>query len=807
MRGVRRATMLALATVVLATAGVVPVVAQPNADGQPPQAPSRDVVARQGWMTTAATDRVFDIAQIGDTVYVAGTFLGVQPTTAGVGVAQGFLAAFDAATGELRTGFRPTVNGTVFTLEPSPDGTVLYAGGSFTSVSGVTTRRLAALSPVTGTVVRSMPAVSGGSVRSLVTIGSTLYLGGSFSLVAGQPRNRLAAVTTAGALVAGWRPSADDGVVLTLERTSDGSRLYVGGRFTGIDGTPEGRHLAALDPTTGARLTGFAPAPAWEVYDILADDRGWVWIGHGGALGRLDIRRDDGTLITRHETSGDIQAVEQVGGLVYVGGHDMGIGEDQNLGIVDPAAPAILDTTSFDEPSWGGDGLWAIHSTGTDLWLGGNPSGPYTGFTRHAAALDPPPRIELSPVLAEWRRLDTAAAPAGWTVPGFDDSAWPSGPAEIGFGDGGEATLVPPGRVTYYVRRTFTVTDPATLTDLRLELLADDGAIVYVNGTEVARTNLPAGVIGDHTLATTARFGNLEDSFKTFVVPASVLVDGTNTIAVEVHQNGASSSDLSFDARLSAVRDTVAPTSPGTPVVGALTRTSAELSWTPSTDSVGVSAYEVLVDGAVVATSPVSSVRLEGLAPATGHEVTVRARDAVGNRSASSPVVTVRTPYGPVALVDLGSVWRFLDGGTPAPGWEQPGFDDTGWAQGPAVLGRAKGDEATVLTPGTGTAWFRRSFTVTGVSGVGDLLVDLVADDGAVVYVNGVEVVRDNLSLGPLSPSTTTSTYRTGTAERRVRSFVVPATALVEGVNSIAVAVHQGAGSTDARFDLALTAR
>ena len=106
------------------------------------------------------------------------------------------------------------------------------------------------------------------------------------------------------------------------------------------------------------------------------------------------------------------------------------------------------------------------------------------------------------------------------------------------------------GRPTYYFRRTFTVADLATITDLRLDLLADDGAAVYLNGTEVARTNLPDGDPTDSTRAVVGISGNAEDTFLPFTVPSSALVEGVNTIAVEVHQNAAASSDVSFDARL-----------------------------------------------------------------------------------------------------------------------------------------------------------------------------------------------------------------------------------------------------------------
>jgi hypothetical protein len=103
--------------------------------------------------------------------------------------------------------------------------------------------------------------------------------------------------------------------------------------------------------------------------------------------------------------------------------------------------------------------------------------------------------------------------------------------------------------VTTYLRTTFTV--PSLPTSATLSLLADDGAVVYLNGTELVRDNLPAGAIGYGTLASSNRSGDAENAYRAFTVPVSRLVAGVNTIAVELHQDAVNSSDLGFDARLS----------------------------------------------------------------------------------------------------------------------------------------------------------------------------------------------------------------------------------------------------------------
>ena len=90
-----------------------------------------------------------------------------------------------------------------------------------------------------------------------------------------------------------------------------------------------------------------------------------------------------------------------------------------------------------------------------------------------------------------------------WMQVGFDDRSWPSGPAQLGYGDGDETTVLiddpgyePPA--TYY-RHIFT--NSLTVFNLTLRLVADDGAVIYLNGVELFRQNMPAGPVSFSTLA------------------------------------------------------------------------------------------------------------------------------------------------------------------------------------------------------------------------------------------------------------------------------------------------------------------
>lgn len=165
-----------------------------------------------------------------------------------------------------------------------------------------------------------------------------------------------------------------------------------------------------------------------------------------------------------------------------------------------------------------------------------------------------------------WSYLDDGSDQGtAWRTPGFDDASWSAGPAELGYGDGvegAEGTVVGFGGnfadkfITTYFRKKFTVSDTTEIASLQLGLRRDDGAVIYLNGTEVWRSGMPpVGAITFTTLATHGASGNDESDFQpNDDIPASLLLEGINTIAVEIHQNTVTSSDLSFDLELHATR-------------------------------------------------------------------------------------------------------------------------------------------------------------------------------------------------------------------------------------------------------------
>ncbi len=161
---------------------------------------------------------------------------------------------------------------------------------------------------------------------------------------------------------------------------------------------------------------------------------------------------------------------------------------------------------------------------------------------------------------SNWSYLDDGTAPAAdWIEESFDDAAWERGDAQLGYGDGDEATLVDYGTdennkyVTTYFRHTFNVEDTGKYKKINLELLCDDGAVVYLNGEEVIRFNMPPGEITYDTYASDYLSGSEESTFKTHTIDKDHLKPGDNILAVEVHQANGTSSDISFDLGLSGV--------------------------------------------------------------------------------------------------------------------------------------------------------------------------------------------------------------------------------------------------------------
>lgn len=138
-----------------------------------------------------------------------------------------------------------------------------------------------------------------------------------------------------------------------------------------------------------------------------------------------------------------------------------------------------------------------------------------------------------------------------WIFPAFDDQDWLLGPGGFGYGDGDDQTIVSNSTCLYY-RKSFEVADKSEIRRLLLHIDYDDGFVAYLNGVQVARANLTAG--GEHppwdTQPDEPREAELYQGGQAelFVLDEylDLLVNGTNLLAIEVHNYGTSSSDMSL---------------------------------------------------------------------------------------------------------------------------------------------------------------------------------------------------------------------------------------------------------------------
>ena len=153
--------------------------------------------------------------------------------------------------------------------------------------------------------------------------------------------------------------------------------------------------------------------------------------------------------------------------------------------------------------------------------------------------------------------IPTSEPPSNWTAPNFQDGSWAQGTSGFGYDDGDDATQVPTGTRSVYTRISFQVTDLEALTQLVLDMDYDDGFVAYINGNEVARANItgvpPAfdsGTFTDHE-AKIYR-GDVPERFS-IANPQTVLQEGSNTLAIQVHNVSEWSSDMTLIPFLSAI--------------------------------------------------------------------------------------------------------------------------------------------------------------------------------------------------------------------------------------------------------------
>lgn len=230
-------------------------------------------------------------------------------------------------------------------------------------------------------------------------------------------------------------------------------------------------------------------------------------------------------------------------------------------------------TVRYYNPSVNGNIIQVANNSYTSVGgqsLASNPGNvneaPPGGASRNNGTLGHNINIEaLIPFGSQWRYLAASATrPANWHTTLFADGAWPQNVGEFGYGDGDETTCIPSGGggtlcvptgtkvITTYFRKSINIPAPGAYTSFRFKVERDDGYVIYLNGTEINRNNMPGGA-PTHTTPASA---DVNDAVITFTVPSASFNPGNNVIAVEVHQRTATSDDLSFDLELTGLTGT-----------------------------------------------------------------------------------------------------------------------------------------------------------------------------------------------------------------------------------------------------------
>jgi len=243
-------------------------------------------------------------------------------------------------------------------------------------------------------------------------------------------------------------------------------------------------------------------------------------------------------------------------------------------------------------------------------------------------------QVTIFPNGSAWKYLDNGSDQGtAWYGTTFNDASWSSGNSELGYGDGDEATVVNACGIvttypscsnkytTTYFRKTFTVASVASYTAYTINLRRDDGIIVYFNGVEVYRNNMPAGAVSYSTVASTACADDGTTVFNA-TLPTSVIVTGTNVIAAEIHQSGGTSSDISFEFNLVGNTTAVVPAIVKGPYLQIGTQNSMIVRWESdvATDSkvmYGTSTVALTSLATNTAVSVTHTVQLSGLTPYT----------------------------------------------------------------------------------------------------------------------------------------------------------------------------------------------
>jgi PKD repeat protein len=414
----------------------------------------------------------------------------------------------------------------------------------------------------------------------------------------------------------------------------------------------------------------------------------------------------------------------------------------------------------------------------------------------------------------------TPAPPTDWSAVGGDRSGWQTGAAPLGWGFADVATNIDiDGPSTDRPRAAFFATefeivDPGRVLELELDTVANDGVVVYVNGVEVGRHNMPAGDITHLTFASSARRVAAADADPVVIdVPLGLLVEGTNVVAASTHLNYRNTPDLGFglEAELTALQSGPVNQPPAAVFDAAVDGLTVSVDASGSSDPESDLASHAWSFGD--GTTGTGATADHTYAAPGVYQVTLTVTDGEGASDVASEDVVVTDGSEPATttVIERNALWEWYhDLEAPTTNWAAVNGDRAGWQSGGAALGWGfDGVETDIYIEGDAAdrpraAYFATEFDVADPGRVVELELDTVANDGVVVYVNGVEVDRHNMPDGEVTHDTFASSARRVTAADADPVVIdVPVDLLVEGTNVVAASTHVNYRNTpDVSFEL-----
>ena len=710
----------------------------------------------------------------GQWLYLAGSFTHM---TGGTVSTQTYLRSggrISVTDGTPDATWNPEFNGTVISMDASAKGDRAYFAGYFTTSKTATANKAAAINTATTSVIPWTVNFSNTFnfyQQAVREVGGRVWLGGAQHSLFTFDRATMKELSANIASPNGdFQTISTDGSVVyagchCFHAFYAGARTWpsVGTSWTEVSDLNSG---GAWDAATGKRLLGFSPILSQRSgagsYAMLNDSTGTTWFG------------------------GDFKGSVKAGFVPQWSGGFARFARNDAQAPTAPTDLTVTATAAGDALSWTGstdnrgslayqilrnDRVIASTTTrtatvptapaGTKYFVrAADPSGNWSASTPAAVAstVAPPPDPDDTTLIGEgsaWSYYYSATDPAtGWQARSYAATGWSTGAAPLGWGQadlGTTLTAATPKPLTSYYRKSFTVLDATTIASVALTTRSDDGIVVYVNGAEVVRRNIADVIVTSGTYATSSISASaaLADPV-TVTVPGSAFVTGSNVITAEVHSGYRATSSHSFELSAEATFGTQPPP-PADP---------------PADDP--------------PADDP----------PAD-----------------DPPSDTGAIPAGTV-LVPPASTWSYYyDTSAPATAWNTRSFDISAWKTGPAPLGWGQSTLGTTLTavdPKPLSSYFRRSFTVADPSKISALEFSTRADDGIILYLNGTELTRVNMPLGPVTIDTY-ATVATSASTSLSNPVVVrvPGSSLLAGTNVITAEVHSDYRATSSHsFEL-----